>query len=426
MTNEVKVAVFIGILISFAKLSKGFDRHFSSTFPASFARVTRNKPRGWPLAVIEDLGPLDVGMLDELSKTADDLITNSAPVFHPSQDFPPAHALFAIQTLGDLSARKSILSEWLPRGLMLIACALYGTNFGAVKYLEETIPTSTLYLLRFSIASLGAGVPLIFWKDGISPSSVLGAVEIGIYLFLGFVAQGVGLQGTPASASAFIASLSVVFVPFYQYISGTKLSSQTIVSAMIALSGVAVLMLGDVTGFRLSDFVTMLQPVMFGLCCWKMETLLRKYPGGVVPITLVQLLTVAALCGLWCLFEGNFPTPQILETLLSDKKILAGILWMSLVTTTLTFGVETYAMNFLKATEVSLIFTTVPLFGAAFASFFLGETSDWHLWLGGAMITASCLWGTLNEISSAEMKTNENMRRKAAQVIANINNTKWE
>jgi len=316
---------------------------------------------------------------------------SEAHVFDPvMSDLIKVNAGIAV---GHMSSEES---AWLPRALLLGACALYGTNFGAVKFLEDTMPVSTLYLLRFSIASL-AILPWLFAKKAFKVEAFVGGLEVGLYLFLAFAAQGLGLIETSASKSAFIASLAVVFVPLYDFLSGKKLSSRTVLTSILALSGVAVLELGDLSEVTFSDVLTMFQPLMFGLCFWKMERLLPKHPDGVLSITLSQLLAVATLCGVWAMGEGNFPTLSSVGTLLSNRETLIGLLWVGIVTTTLTFGVETYVMKYLKATEVSLIFTTEPLFGALFASYLLGEKSDWHIWLGGAIIMASCAWGSISE-----------------------------
>lgn len=49
---------------------------------------------------------------------------------------------------GDSDAR----SLWISRGLLIGAAALYGTNFGCVKLLEETVPMSLAAALRFSVS----------------------------------------------------------------------------------------------------------------------------------------------------------------------------------------------------------------------------------------------------------------------------------
>ena len=41
---------------------------------------------------------------------------------------------------------------WASRGMLLVAAMLYGTNFGCVKLLEETVPMSLAAVLRFTVS----------------------------------------------------------------------------------------------------------------------------------------------------------------------------------------------------------------------------------------------------------------------------------
>jgi drug/metabolite transporter (DMT)-like permease len=63
-------------------------------------------------------------------------------------------------------------------------------------------------------------------------------VELGLYTFLGFSLQAVGLETTTAARSAFLLYLNVKMVPFLAYaLYGRSISTTTWTSALLALTG---------------------------------------------------------------------------------------------------------------------------------------------------------------------------------------------
>lgn len=68
------------------------------------------------------------------------------------------------------SERENEQGLWLSRGMLIGAAALYGTNFGCVKLLEESVPMSLAAALRFSVSVipfvptlLGKMKPGVWW-----------------------------------------------------------------------------------------------------------------------------------------------------------------------------------------------------------------------------------------------------------------------
>jgi hypothetical protein len=82
-------------------------------------------------------------------------------------------------------------------------------------------------------------------------------------------------------------------------------------------------------------------------------------------------------------------------TWLSDPMILGAIVWTGAITTALTVYMETLALKTLTAADTTLIFSTEPLWGAAFASVVMGEQFGAPAVAGGALIMAGCLVSNL-------------------------------
>lgn len=109
------------------------------------------------------------------------------------------------------------------------------------------------------------------------------------------------------------------------------------------------------------------------------------------------MLTVAVLAGVWCAGAGDLPPSldSLKETLMPASGSLAvpiSLLWTGLVTTALTVFAETFAMRNVSAAESTVILSTEPIWGTAFAAILLGETIGWNTGLGAVLIVAACTW----------------------------------
>lgn len=138
-------------------------------------------------------------------------------------------------------------------------------------------------------------------------------------------------------------------------------------------------------------------PNSFGLGFWRTERLSRQFPEDTFGLVAAQLLTVAVLAGAWCAAAGDLPLSleSLKETVLPASGALAvplSLLWTGLMTTALTVFGETLAMQKVSAAESTVILSTEPIWGTAFAAILLGETIGWNTGLGAVLIVSACTW----------------------------------
>jgi hypothetical protein len=83
------------------------------------------------------------------------------------------------------------------KGMLLVVAMLWGSNFGALKYLDTCgVDVSLLTALRFLLASV-ALLPSL-WGKG---TGVLKAgMEVGLWVTLGYITQAIGLETTDVRA----------------------------------------------------------------------------------------------------------------------------------------------------------------------------------------------------------------------------------
>ena len=310
------------------------------------------------------------------------------------------------------------------RLLLLCAAALYGTNFSLVKILGETgMSVGLSSTLRFGMAALVTAPWLLKvekehkdsrWETLFDPNgrefqAAMAGLEVGMWNSIGYVAQAVGLETTSASKSAFLCSLAVVMVPMLDYLSGKKLLTRQVVGAVLAVIGVGVLELEGMSS--LSDFAnslepgdiaSLIQPIAFGLGFWRVESAMSKFPNEADRATGAQLLAVFLGSAAYMVVMGTFVDPSTIpdmNTLVSwvtDPVILGALFWTGVVTTALTIYMETVALKTLSAAETTLIFSTEPLWGSAFACTVMGETFGMNAAFGAIMIMSGCLWSNLD------------------------------
>lgn len=148
--------------------------------------------------------------------------------------------------------------------------------------------------------------------------------------------------------------------------------------------------------------------LVFGLGFWRMEAAMEKFPTEAGRLAAAQLLTVflVSLTYLVCWsplgIDGlhlplvsdacnAIPTASDVMAWLRDPHILGMFVWTGVVTTAFTIYMETLALRTLSATETTLIFSTEPLFGAAFAAVVANECLGMDDAVGAAFIIIGCV-----------------------------------
>ena len=94
---------------------------------------------------------------------------------------------------------------------LLIIVIIWGSTFALTKNVISMMPPYTFLGFRFLIAVIL--LVLLFWKrlKGMNMMILRKGSLIGVFLFLGYTFQTVGIQYTSATKAGFITGLSVVW-----------------------------------------------------------------------------------------------------------------------------------------------------------------------------------------------------------------------
>lgn len=308
---------------------------------------------------------------------------------------------------------NSDIPGWLEpaawRGVILILCALWASNFSATKLVvsQPGIDASLYTVARFGVAAaaLAPGAIGTLKKSKIDIETVKAAVACGSWVAFGYLGQTLGLLTTTASKSCVICSMNCVFVAVVAEVwrvsrsaVETKFDYSRLVPAAIAVLGVAIIELQGAGGApTIGDALSFAQPIGFGMGYLTLEDIMVKKPEAGLPVSTIKL-TVVFLASLLMyeltpLFDGatDFAlTIPDMSPILASPAAMAGILYTGLITTAAALWVESIAFTKVPATDASIILTTEPLIAASISAIALGERFGNSDYVGASLIFGAC------------------------------------
>jgi len=342
--------------------------------------------------------------------------------------------------VGIESKSTSITNGFFWRGVVVILCALWASNFACAKVVLDVpgVDASLYAVARFSLAavSLLPGTIIAVRKGDISWETTKGALVCGSWVAFGYLGQLIGLITTTPSRACVICSLNCIFVAVLAELVrvnetkergySTDFDLRKLIPALIAVTGVAIIELkGAAGGPVIGDLIAFTQPIGFGMAYLQLEELVKKQPSAGLPISFIKLAIVAVAA---CLFfestphaakvsadltssvdaldaglvvEGakqslsgitglRFQIPDF-TPILSSPLALGAIFYTGIVTTSLALWVESIAFQYVPATDASIILTTEPLFAAAASAVLVGETFGFSDVIGAVFIVGACI-----------------------------------
>ncbi len=284
------------------------------------------------------------------------------------------------------------------RGLLagLAAAAIWGAMFVVSKAVLPVVPPFTLLTLRLLLGSAALGA-VYFWVRSRSPRpsrrgtrawvgvGLAGLVGYGISLGLQFL----GTDLSTASNASLVTCATPVFVALFAApVLGQKISPRSWGALALATAGVlAVVGWGS---FSPANFWGNLLLVGAALT-WALYSILTARAARGLDLTL------ASLVGFW----GGLPvslTGAAWELSTRgvgpiDGPIVAGILFLGIVSTALAMLLWNYAFRVLPASTAGLTFFAQPVTGTLLGTLFLGESPGILFYLGAVLIAGALFLG---------------------------------
>ncbi|HEV2750047.1 MAG TPA: DMT family transporter [Gemmatimonadales bacterium] len=260
---------------------------------------------------------------------------------------------------------------------LLLATALWGTSFVAVKSALAYATPLAFLTVRFGIAAL-ALLPGTRLLPRPGRSELRGGTLLGLLVAVGFIAQTAGLVITTPSRSAFIVAVSSVLAPVIALaLVGERPNGLTIGALALATLGIYLLTAPAAGGLNRGDLLTLVCAGCFGGQIVAVTELARRYDAR--RLVFIQIASTAVVAGV---ATALFERPHIAWT-----PAFAGALVYTIVfASTICFLLQMRAQREMSAARAALIFCFEPLFAALTSWFILGERLSVLQWSGGALI----------------------------------------
>ena len=283
--------------------------------------------------------------------------------------------------------------------LMLLFCAFnWGLSFPLVKISLPYFSPNAFVFFRFIITvSLFC---IIFRKEirNIKFKELKYGLILGIFLYLGFITQTIGLKFTTASNSAFITGMNLIFLPFVQiFFVKKKPDLFNYIGIVIVIFGMFFLTGMKDLNFNTGDLLTLSSALFFSF----QIVLLDKYSQhtGHIPIILGQFLSMLVY---------SFFSTILLEVVLTDdlnmefnKLIIFTVIFTSIFTTLLSLFLANKYQKYTTPVRAGMIYNMEQIFAVIFAYLILKEILSLEQTLGAFIMITGILISEL----SATFKT---------------------
>ncbi len=283
--------------------------------------------------------------------------------------------------------------KYLGEAALLIATIIWGGTFVIIKESLNDVSPMLFITLRFSLAAVIL-LPIFFIKRKLfTRELLLSGMLLGLFLFLGFSTQTVGLKFTTATRSGFITGTMVVFVPILQLIIKKRPPTKGAIAgtflvflglSFLSSDGNSIFTLFSELGenFNFGDFMTLLCAVFFAFQIVYIDIISRKYDFWL--LTFTQLASVSVL-GIFATILFDVTSIENVK-LISTDYLLFGILYTGLLATLINIAIQTKFQKEVTPTKAGIIYSFEPLFAALFAFFLLNEKITNFGVIGGALI----------------------------------------
>ncbi len=294
---------------------------------------------------------------------------------------------------------------------LVVATLIWGATFTIIKGALHDVSPLVFISLRFTFAAIIL-LPFLFREiKNITKPVLFGGILLGLFYFLGFSTQTIGLSYTSATKSGFITGSFVIFTPILQVIFEKKLPSMGtlfgIVLAIVGLiflssKGTSLLSVFSEMGesFNLGDFFTLLCAFFFSLYVVYLDIVSKKYDYK--PLVFLQI-AVTGICGI--LFTGilsfsGLENPRIEFT----ANLLFAVCYTAILATIVTTIIMTKYQKLIVPARAGIIYAFEPIFSAIVAFFVLREKISNFGFIGGALIFSGLLVSELVDKKSVKLQ----------------------
>ncbi len=267
---------------------------------------------------------------------------------------------------------------------ILAVTVIWGSTFVISKSLLDHCTPLVYTALRFFLA---AAIILVFYYNRVTVipiSTYLKGSVLGLFLFIGFALQTVGLQFTTASKSAFFTGLLVVLTPIVHYsvqhllkMVRKPLRYGNIVGVICSAVGLYLLTSPEGSTFNIGDALTLGCALMFAFYIVYLD--FASVEPDKLQLTYVQFLVCGflGLISAWIFEDARIDFTQ---------DFIISLLYLTIFATIIAMWVQNHFQGFTTPTRAAVIFSLEPVIAGIFAYLFAGENIGTMGVIGAAII----------------------------------------
>ncbi|QZY54996.1 DMT family transporter [Crassaminicella profunda] len=276
-------------------------------------------------------------------------------------------------------ASNKKISVYADLSLLLVAM-IWGGGFIVMKDTLHILKPFYMNALRFSVASITLGI--IFWKKTIkiTKKDLKYGTIVGIFLWIAFITQTIGLQYTTVSKSAFLTGTNVVIVPFLVWIITKKHPDwYALMGAFLCAIGIGLLTLQGSLSIGIGDGLTLLCAIFFAAHI----TSVGHFAEGMDPINLATIQM--AVTGILSIIGAVIlePVPKFTGNAVD---LIISLSYMTFVSTMGAFFIQNVAQKYTTSTHAAIILSLESVFGTIFGVMLMGDLLNIRMVLGCILI----------------------------------------
>lgn len=283
-------------------------------------------------------------------------------------------------------------NQFKSNGILLLASLLWGLAFVAQRQGMLFVGPFTFNGLRFALGALSL-VPLLFFmkpairKTMLDKRLLIGSIMAGVALFFAASFQQVGIIYTSAGNAGFITSLYIVFVPLFGFLRRQSSPGRVWLGALIALSGLYMLSVGDDYVMQTGDLLVFISAVF-----WAAHLVILSYLAAQHDFRLLAIFQYAFVAILSLGLAFALETPS-----LPNVKLAAiPILYAGIVSVGIGFTLQVVAQRHARADHAALILSLEAVFAALGGWLILNEMTGWRGVIGCALMLLGVVLSQLN------------------------------
>lgn len=296
----------------------------------------------------------------------------------------------------DIASRTYPLGVY--RLVLVCAAAIWGLGFVIGKGAIATVGATWFTAIRF----LGAGIVLLIIlfphiKLHFNARVLKAGCIIGLFSFLGFWTQFLGLGMTTPSKNAFLSACYCLTVPFIWWVVARRQpATKTLIAAAVCTIGIALVSLTDGFSISLGDGVSVLSAFLYGAEIVVIGLVMRD--NDVLTVTVIQQFTSGVLA--LALAAATQPAPTAAQV--ATPQFIGAMAYVCVLSAAFGAVAQNLAQAHVSPAEAGLLCSLESVFCALFSVAFFGEILTPRMALGFILIFGSIAITQLGDKGSSE------------------------